>query len=216
MKWIFGERGGRTPRALFNTIYPGVSPQAIERMKDILEHGRWCQPGDDTGLTASLCVRKISGILKLQLQCNVCGNSMGGQLKRDDFPKWELYPAWDDELPECYRDASDEFYDKLRRDMREASAKQRTSAEILLEKRRKYVETLSTPEWRYLRERVHLRAKHTCEACLNAQSTVVHHLTYGHGVYPPAWELRALCRPCHDRLHSASDEWCCGIGQLNE
>lgn len=38
------------------------------------------------------------------------------------------------------------------------------------------------------------------------------HLTYRLGVMPPAWQLRAVCMACHDRLHADKradeDPWC--------
>jgi hypothetical protein len=49
------------------------------------------------------------------------------------------------------------------------------------------------------------RAGGACEACLDAPAQQVHHLTYDFGKLPPAWELRAVCRGCHERLHAG---WC--------
>ena len=46
------------------------------------------------------------------------------------------------------------------------------------------------------------RADNLCEACLARPASDVHHLTYDLGRLPPAWELRAVCRACHDRLHA--------------
>ena len=60
---------------------------------------------------------------------------------------------------------------------------------------------LGSPEWADLRQRVLERANYLCEACLLNGTDDVHHLTYDLGLLPPAWELRAVCRECHERLH---------------
>jgi hypothetical protein len=52
------------------------------------------------------------------------------------------------------------------------------------------------------------RSRGWCEACLVSKAVTVHHLTYEFGVLPPAWHLRAVCHPYHDRLHTGDDDWC--------
>lgn len=64
-----------------------------------------------------------------------------------------------------------------------------------------YTEYLRSPEWRSVRARAIARAKGTCEGCAERPATQAHHLTYAHVGAEFLWELRAVCDPCHDRLH---------------
>lgn len=69
--------------------------------------------------------------------------------------------------------------------------------------RAEYSEELQSLRWRDLRDRVLRRAGHQCEGCLNAPAEHVHHLTYVHRGNEFAFELRALCRDCHERWHES-------------
>lgn len=64
---------------------------------------------------------------------------------------------------------------------------------------------LKSPAWKARREKVMQRANGVCEGCLVARATEVHHLTYAHAGDEFMWELRAICRGCHERLHSAAN-----------
>lgn len=66
-----------------------------------------------------------------------------------------------------------------------------------------YNEDLQSPRWRDLAARVLRRAGHTCEGCIDAPAREVHHLTYAHRGNEFAFELRALCRECHQRWHES-------------
>ena len=64
-----------------------------------------------------------------------------------------------------------------------------------------YLLYLKTPAWKGLRNRTLARAQGHCEGCGRWPATDVHHLTYAHVGQEFLWELRAVCRDCHDRLH---------------
>jgi 5-methylcytosine-specific restriction endonuclease McrA len=64
-----------------------------------------------------------------------------------------------------------------------------------------YQSYLKSPLWLNLRNRVLARAQDQCEGCGRWPATEVHHLTYAHVGQEFLWELRAVCRDCHDRLH---------------
>jgi 5-methylcytosine-specific restriction endonuclease McrA len=75
-----------------------------------------------------------------------------------------------------------------------------------------WVET--STEWAALRLKVFIRSKGRCEACGDARARAVHHLSYRYGRTPPLWCLKAVCDPCHDRLHDPDDPWCLeGMGR---
>lgn len=67
--------------------------------------------------------------------------------------------------------------------------------------RAEYDDYLRSDAWKRLRSRVMARANNTCEGCLERKAEHVHHLTYEHIGNEFAFELRALCEPCHIRLH---------------
>jgi 5-methylcytosine-specific restriction endonuclease McrA len=70
----------------------------------------------------------------------------------------------------------------------------------------RYAEYLESPEWAERRERVMRRAGWICEGCGARRATEVHHLTYEHVRKEFLWELRAVCRDCHERFHDVDDD----------
>lgn len=61
---------------------------------------------------------------------------------------------------------------------------------------------LKTPRWRAMRALVLSRAKGKCEGCGTKAATEVHHLNYDHAGNELLFELVALCRDCHKRIHA--------------
>jgi len=145
------------------------------------------------------------GAISVALQCLRCGSGIGGALRRDLVPAWEALPPWDEHL-------STDYAGRRRAEAEAALAYRRDNMELLQrlarENREAYGHWLRTSkDWAALRALVLRRAGGRCEACLTAPAAHVHHLTYSLGRLPPAWELRAVCAPCHGRLHSSADEW---------
>jgi 5-methylcytosine-specific restriction endonuclease McrA len=64
----------------------------------------------------------------------------------------------------------------------------------------RYQVYLRSPVWAERRRKVLDRASGTCEGCLSARATEVHHVTYAHVGEEFLWELRAICRSCHERV----------------
>lgn len=119
------------------------------------------------------------------------------------------YPLWDaaklDAWSERSRIATEEALARNRARFEERQKEQIAEREA---RRASYSAfTATDKDWHALRNKVMLRANWRCEACLNADARDVHHTTYNHGRLPPAWELKAVCRQCHARLHSETDEW---------
>jgi hypothetical protein len=65
-----------------------------------------------------------------------------------------------------------------------------------------YDEYLKTPNWLKKRSLVLERSTGVCEGCGNKSAEEVHHLTYRHIGDEFLFELVALCKTCHKRLHS--------------
>jgi len=145
------------------------------------------------------------GAISLALQCLRCGAGIGGAIRRELVPDWERLPAWDDALRLDYAT-------RRQAEAEAALAQARADMEARAQERRvgrdAYSAWLRTSrDWAGLRALVMRRAGGRCEACLTAKAEHVHHLTYALGRLPPAWELRAVCAPCHGRLHSGADQW---------
>jgi 5-methylcytosine-specific restriction endonuclease McrA len=70
----------------------------------------------------------------------------------------------------------------------------------------KYDRYLKTPKWAGKRAKVLARSGGLCESCLENRATEVHHLTYAHVFDEPAFDLRAVCSYCHDRLTARDRE----------
>jgi hypothetical protein len=184
---------------------PPLSPVRIltqatrERVEAIMGSpcdGYLCEPPAAAIFTRR---RTRNAIVTVHIQCGNCGRSRSGALKRADFPYWQDFTPWSDELAERHRERINTLH-ALDRGGREKSREDRAAEAA--RRRAEYARWLLTsPEWRTLRDRVWRRAGGICEACLANQAGDIHHVTYALGRLPPAWELRAVCRSCHDRLH---------------
>lgn len=143
--------------------------------------------------------RLIAGNVTIHLQCEACGRSLSGALKRSEFYSWQDFQPWNESLRTAWDEARRVESLQFASDTTEAQEKRAAEA---AERRTDYRRWLMTsPDWRTLRDRVMRRSLFICEACLANKAGDVHHITYELGRLPPAWELRAVCRACHDRLH---------------
>lgn len=64
---------------------------------------------------------------------------------------------------------------------------------------------LQSSEWTVARTNVLRRANGKCEGCGKNPAQQVHHLTYSHVGREFLWELVAICRECHLRLHGHTE-----------
>jgi hypothetical protein len=70
-----------------------------------------------------------------------------------------------------------------------------------LQKHEQYEDYLESDEWKHRRELVIERAGGVCESCLERRATQVHHVNY-HSLYCEVlWDLRAVCKECHKKIH---------------
>ena len=118
------------------------------------------------------------------------GRSVATAIARRDLTAREMEEAvpWDDSIHERFFMQS-----RVQAQQQREADRQRWWAE--------YDEYLHSPEWWELRERVITRAGGRCEGCGKWQAQHVHHLTYAHRGCEFLFELVALCRDCHDRVH---------------
>lgn len=208
--FVFDGQYGRRPVALAGMApfhHAPIPENIIERLK----LGCYCQHDQDR--TATLKKRAVAGAVSVYLQCDACGRAIGSAMSRKDHPRWQDYPVWDDTLIDCYNQQTKARSVALREAMHADMAR---TQESHAERAAEYAEWCRTsPEWKYISEKVAWRSRGWCEACLNASATQVHHLTYEFGKLPPAWHLKAVCSECHTRLHTFDDYWCeIGMGKI--
>src|SRR5690348_5248702 len=68
----------------------------------------------------------------------------------------------------------------------------------------RYIEYLSSPEWKAKRKAVKERCSNICERCHRYLVDDVHHLTYDRVYDEPLEDLQGLCAGCHDFQHNHS------------
>ena len=122
-------------------------------------------------------------------QCLDCGRPAGNHIAHKEL-QWrpQDYPPWDHDLAQLGAAVRSAEFERMRRQKSHRWWSW-------------YNSYLSSPEWKERRRKVMARACGTCEACGIAPASSVHHTTYEHVGDEPLWELRAICEPCHDRLH---------------
>lgn len=128
-------------------------------------------------------------------QCMDCGKAVGNSVPKDGAADADLAP-FDPSLAERYYEAR-----RKRRDaiiLKNAEAQKQEGDD----RAREYQAYLSSLEWKGRRSKVLARAQGMCEGCGDRKATEVHHLTYEHVFDEFLFELVALCRPCHERLHA--------------
>jgi hypothetical protein len=68
-------------------------------------------------------------------------------------------------------------------------------------KHEEYERYLQSDEWKSKRIAVLMRCGYTCEACLSAMATQVHHTNYNSIYSEVLWDLRGVCCECHKKIH---------------
>jgi hypothetical protein len=69
------------------------------------------------------------------------------------------------------------------------------------QRKAEYQQYLQTAEWKNKSQTVLKRANFLCEGCGSNRATQAHHITYEHVFNEFLWELKAVCRSCHERAH---------------
>lgn len=151
---------------------------------------------------------KSNGVVCVRLQCQQCGDNRG-ERKKADYCVNQL-SEWNEALRQSWRVQVDNRREELRSEyiaaLLEAS---RPSEENEKEWWQKYNAYLHSQQWHKMRQRVLDRDGNLCQACLANPATHVHHLSYE--LYnklgkSAAFELVAICRPCHEQIHPHMSE----------
>lgn len=141
-----------------------------------------------SGLRRRTC---SNGTFQVRQQCPQCGRSIGDPIPHYQVEDIFRLPAWDD--------GPEERQKSLLADLELVRREQRAEQDRAWWDQ--YTAHLASDQWRVTADKVLRRAGYTCEGCMEQRATQVHHLTYDHMGAEFLFELRALCRSCHERLH---------------
>lgn len=134
-----------------------------------------------------------SGVVQVWRQCTRCGRALGS-IKKASLPPAQLasLAPFDEELP-------NRWHRQWRQRYQELHEKSRADNDAAW--RASYESYMDSPDWQEKRRLVLRRDDRVCQGCGAARATDVHHLTYAHLGHEFLWELVAICRCCHERLH---------------
>jgi len=161
------------------------------------------------------CVHEVSeirstvasnGSIHFRRQCQTCGDLVSQAISKAQVPPGCI--PMDQALQSGYRAERRKQHDDI---IQTYIRKQKAQgSEWWL----KYNAYLKTPEWQEISGKVIKRAGGVCEGCGRARAIQAHHLTYAHVFDEFLFELVAVCKDCHDRLHAdeaANGEWSDGF-----
>lgn len=170
---------------------PPVTANSGRVMIRHAEHRGCRKQPDDTDDIRVVRRTLKNGARQLFLQCGTCGR--GRCLRLSLCRNLDALPEWDPEI-------ADEAWE-ANRVAWEAEKQQKRD-----ERKEAYDSYIGSNRWSKKRAKVLLRAGGVCECCGEARADQVHHTTYIHLGDEPLWELRAVCRCCHERIHGIDRE----------
>ncbi len=151
---------------------------------------------------------KTSGTaIQIRKQCTTCGQMPGSAIGGFSPLEKEKLPFADIEK----RDARDAIYNDLRRKVNKWTEENRLKAreEQNAEWWASYTTYLESKIWKEKARMVMKRDNHLCQSCLIVNASQVHHKSYQFVDFKggePAFDLEAICTPCHDKLHKKKEE----------
>lgn len=126
------------------------------------------------------------------LQCIDCGQKITLPGMKGHFFAKE---PGDENLPEM------DVVSYQHENARLAEEKKKKTNEDWRRKHHEYEVYINTSEeWQKIRSKV-LKRSSQCEACLDAKATQVHHMNYDSLFNEIAYDLRAVCKDCHKKIH---------------
>ncbi len=135
-------------------------------------------------------------------QCLSCGHAQGQSIKKETA--FDLTAGCE---PSQFDLALKDAWDN-----REKSELKRIEQDYLIQFKNKATEFwkiydayLETDEWQGKRQKVISRAQGLCEGCQEQPAQHVHHLSYEHIGNEFLFELVALCKACHERIHAENE-----------
>lgn len=210
---------GRTLAEQQDRSAPGKSnyrPQGVDALP-CPDHGRapdgkWVPIAEDERLPQLFAIWSEDACKHSQTAVVLCPDSLGrpqyfrhcldcGHKLSSALPHGQLGTVSD--LTREDMERLSEAYDNARR--AELEKITRAAAErVQVDSRESYDDYLRSDAWKRKRDLILKRDGGTCQGCLSRPASEVHHLTYAHIREEFAFELVALCGPCHARFHEAA------------
>jgi 5-methylcytosine-specific restriction endonuclease McrA len=130
--------------------------------------------------------------------CRECGTTLSEAIKHEDAQREGVNLDLTKDIlasrSNAYRSERQSQLDKIKRD---AAERVQPAA------REEYDDYLRSPRWKSKCALIMKRAGGLCEGCLSRRADQVHHTTYEHLGNEFAFQLIAICDPCHTRLHDS-------------
>lgn len=130
-----------------------------------------------------------SGFTHYKFECQICGRR-GHPISKHD----PIRTALTTDPPYVNPEIAERYWIEVEKER----------AKVSDSRHDEYTKYLDSPKWRAKRKLVIARDQHQCQAkldgCTNAAEHV-HHLTYDHLFNEPLFELVAVCRSCHNKIH---------------
>jgi hypothetical protein len=149
-----------------------------------------------------------NGVVHFRRQCLRCGTatetvrkaslSPGKRVAVPEFDE-QLRDRWDATKRERAAELHEEQVAKEKEEWEEGRRREKEEWDEW------YAEYLQSPEWAHRRRLAMQRAAGMCEGCGVRRATQVHHTTYEHAGNELLFELRAVCRTCHEVIHGINE-----------
>jgi hypothetical protein len=139
-----------------------------------------------------------NGGVQIRRQCMICGHILGNSRKR--MPGDDNLPLIDRKSPELYDAQRKNKYDAI---IQRHAHRQRDKDNSWFHEHTAY---LSSDAWKEKRRLIFRRSAGICEGCGVREAAEVHHLSYTHWQSEFLFELVAVCKECHERLHEPQME----------
>lgn len=136
--------------------------------------------------------------IQIRPQCLKCGSAVGNAIRKDSSPA--NLPPFDERLAPVFEAARAADYKNIVKKHLALQDRREASNQI------EYHAYLASAVWAEKRRKVIERAGGICEGCRDQPAEIVHHLTYYHIYDEFLFELVALCRLCHDRIHDEQND----------
>lgn len=139
-----------------------------------------------------------AGVAVYRWRCNSCGGYLSHTISHQDARQLPYEPEAGPDL-----ETARLHYEAARTRMHERAQSLRETylARQDDQRKREYAAYLMTPAWRARRDKVLKRAGGMCEGCGDRPAVQVHHLTYRRIFREMLFDLRAVCRECHEQIH---------------
>jgi 5-methylcytosine-specific restriction endonuclease McrA len=141
---------------------------------------------------------------QIVMQCKDCGESTSSAISRSKFTPEEIaaMPPRNIELRDRLRKEAEDA--RIRESGLLAERVDFNKEADRIERTTEYHAYLRSPEWWQRRTAVMRRENNTCQGC-GCRAMEVHHTTYKHLFNEFLFELMAVCRSCHARIHGREE-----------